>query len=56
MEQVYTILLSAAIYYREDYMKAAKDMVAFFNQAEALVVRLQICDKSPNKLDPIFPD
>lgn len=54
MEQVYTILLSAAIYYRDDYMKAAKDMVAFFSQAEALVVRLQICDKSPNKLDPIF--
>lgn len=54
IEQVYTILLSAAMYYRDEYWETTKDMAAFFRQAEALVVRLQICDKSPNKLDPIF--
>ena len=54
IEQVYTILLSAAMYYKDDYLGTSKDMAAFFREAEALVVRLQICDKSPNKLDPIF--
>ena len=52
-EQVYVILFAAAYRYGRDII-SSKDYVLFASALQKFIVRLQVCDKSMNKLDALF--
>ena len=52
-DQVYVILFAAAYCYGEDVIKSS-EYIAFASTLQTLVVRMQVCEKSMNKLDTLF--
>jgi len=53
MDQVYVLLFSVAKHYGED-MISSNEYVEFATTLQKLIVRMQVCEKSTNKLDNMF--
>lgn len=54
-DQVYVMLFAAAKYYQESCL-LSPDYIKFAKVLLSLVVRMQVCEKSMNKLDTIFSE
>lgn len=54
LDQVYVLLFAVAYHYRSQNIMQANDYLNFIIALTSLVVRMQICDMSMNKLDVIF--
>ena len=55
MDQVYVMLFAAAKNYGNDRI-SSNDFLAFSKALLSLIVRMQVCEKSMNKLDGIFSE
>lgn len=53
-EQAYVILFSVADYYDNENILNNKEYTNFVKNVISLIVRIQVCEKSTNKLDSIF--
>ena len=55
LDQVYVMLFAAAKHFREDSL-SSPEYLRFAKMLLSLVVRMQVCEKSMNKLDTIFSE
>ena len=54
IEQIYVMLFSACVGYNIDLANPSDEFKNFVNELTKIIVRMQICDKSMNRLDIFF--
>lgn len=55
-EQVYVLLFAVAFQYRANKIIDSHEFIKLINELTKLLVRMQVCERSMNKLDTIFSD